>query len=146
MRIIGDVRLVIEDGRLFLVCDNEKESDEWWFFTLSRVPVFSELKTRINISNYKSIKRSMQLEIEFGIELEKINNENSKNEDSFSIFFFIDDKYGDELLWSLSVFNLGGKTNRTSLSSISEGTELELDGTYYKLKVKILKTKPILKF
>jgi hypothetical protein len=146
MRIIGDVHFVVEDGRLFLTCDSEKESDDWSFFVLSKVPVFSELKTSISISNYKNIERGMRLEIEFGLELEKVKDRDGKIDDSFSIFLFIDDEFGDELLWSLSVFNLGGKSDRTRLLPISEGTALELEGTYHKLKVKILNVKPILKF
>ena len=146
MRIIGDISFTIEDGRLFLTCDSEKEKDEWSFFTLSRVPVSSELRTRINISNNKNLRRSMQLEIEFGIEVEKIKEQDSKNDDNFSIFFFIDDEYEDELLWSLSVSNIGGKTDRTNLLPISKGTELEIEGIYYKLKVKIQNLKLILKF
>jgi hypothetical protein len=145
MRRIGELDFIVENGKLFLTYDKEKECDEWSFFTLARIPVYSNLKTNINISNYKDSKRSMQLEIELGLELEKIKDED-KNEDSFSIFFFIDDEYGDELLWSISVFNLGGKNSRTDLIPISEGSELELEGLYSKLKVKILNVKPILKF
>ena len=144
MRIIGDIHFVVEDDRLFLTCDSEKESDDWSFFVLSRVPVASELKTNISISNYKNIKKAMRLEIEFGLELEKIKDVDSKIDDSFSIFLFIDDEFGDELLWSLVA--TGINTKKTNLIPIQEGSELELVGTYYKLKVKILNVKTLLKF
>ncbi|MBX0311998.1 MAG: hypothetical protein JHC31_09505 [Sulfurihydrogenibium sp.] len=145
MKRIGELDFVVENGKLFLTCDKEKQCYEWSFFTLARVPVSSEIKTNINISNYKDSERSMQLEIDLGLELEKIGNED-KNKDSFSIFFFLDDEYEDELLYSISVFNLGGKNSRTNLVPISEGSELELEGLYSKLKVRIINVKPILKF
>jgi anionic cell wall polymer biosynthesis LytR-Cps2A-Psr (LCP) family protein len=144
MRRIGELDFIVENGKLFLTYDKEKECDEWSFFTLARVPV-SSIKTNISISNYKDLKRSMQLEIELSLELEKIGNED-KNKDSFSVFFFLDDEYEDELLYSISVFNLGGKNSRTNLVPISKDSELELEGLYSKLKVKILNMKPILKF
>jgi hypothetical protein len=145
MKRVGELDFVVEDGKLFLTCDREKQCYKWSFFTLARVPISSNLKTNISISNYRDSKRSMQLEIELGLELENIGNED-KNKDSFSLFFFIDDENGDELLYSLSVFNLGGKTSRTDLIPISEDSELELKGLYSKLKVKILNVKPILRF
>lgn len=145
MKRVGELNFVVEDGKLFLTCDKEKQCYEWSFFTLTRVPVSSNLKTNISISNYKDSKRSMQLEIKLDLELEKIGNED-KNKDSFSVFFFLDDENEDELLYSLSVFNLSGKSSRTDLIPISKDSELELEGLYSKLKVKILNVKPILKF
>lgn len=146
MKRIGEVNFVVEDNRLFLTYGSEKQCYDWNFSTLSRVPITSELKTRINISNYKDSKRNMQLEIDLNLELEKIRDENNKNEDSFSLFFFIDDENGDKILCSLSALNLDGKNSKTDLVLISEGSELELEGLYSKLKVKVLNIKPILKF
>lgn len=144
MKRIGEVVFVAEDDKLFLTYDSEKQCYEWSFFTITKVLVSSELKISITINNYRNARRNMHLEIKLDLVLEKIKDikDESRNKDRFSLIFLIDDESGDEPLCSLSVFNAGGKRDNTNLFPTLEGTELELDGAYYKLKVKMLSVEP----
>lgn len=133
---VGEVTFIAKDGKLFLLHDNEKESGDWSFYALSKIPISSKtVETLLNIydsSNLKleTIKTVIDLKLE---KLDSDEKESYKDEDRYSIIFFTDE-YSHELFYSIYVSNIG-LSKASDIVPISE--KLEAEGIHHRLKVKI---------